>query len=258
MGTLQGLRIINTRAEHQAASLTEAIRQRGGISIEIPLIAIRPPNDRSQIKKEIASIHKSDWVIFTSVNSYRFTCEFLEEAGYNPGELLSTKKIAAVGRKTKDVLQIEGVKVDVCPEVFDADHLAEALINRASPEEIFFYPRSSLSRAALMDKIKAANRSIFDITVYETVTDRKNRKKLNSLIKNGEVDVVILTSPSAVESFFGQVDEQDAAEWSFTFAVIGRVTHEALSRYDVTNVLVPEEFTLDAVLDKIENDRKAF
>ncbi|WP_416151398.1 uroporphyrinogen-III synthase [Salipaludibacillus sp. HK11] len=255
MNSLHGRRILNTRAGHQASSLSYAIEQRGGISIEIPLISMQSPNNKLERVEKLDDLLHSDWIIFTSVNSVYFTYEVLVEEGFYPEKVIGTKKLAAVGEKTKELIEQKGFIVDLCPDKhFDAEHLAKLLIESTTIEDIFFYPRSSQSRKVIVEALTKTGRVIHEMVVYETVYCDKYADKLNQLLKKKQVDIVICTSPSTVNSFFEQLEKNllPYVRSELMFAVIGRVTADALSRYDVEKVLVPEKFTIDEVLFMLE------
>ncbi|PYZ93660.1 hypothetical protein CR194_10910 [Salipaludibacillus keqinensis] len=258
MSSLRGLRILNTRAVHQAASLTNAIKQRRGISIEIPLISIQSPRDKNKRSNQLNGIFQCDWVIFTSANGFYFTRKAIEECGYSLLDVLQTKKIAVVGKKTGKILEREGYSPALSPAQFDAEHLAEALIEESSAEETFFYPRSSQSRNVLTDRLAKSGRKIFDMVAYETVSNTDQQKRLNDLVGRRELDVILLTSPSAVRSFFSQLEKEHRpyVTSQLIFAAVGVVTAEALSRYDIEKLIIPNEFTLDAVLSKLVEYRE--
>ncbi|WP_280769810.1 uroporphyrinogen-III synthase [Salipaludibacillus daqingensis] len=258
MSSLRGLKFLNTRAGHQANSLTYEIERRGGISIEIPLIAIQPPENIQQRNKELMRIMKSDWLIFTSVNSFHYTCEALEECGFEVSKVIGSKKVAVVGEKTKEIVGEYGFYVDVCPEEkFDAEHLAVSLINASHSTDSFFYPRSSQSRKVLVDTLLDSGRFVYEMVAYETVMNDQYQTKLNHLLKNNELDIVLVTSPSIVHSFFKQVDENviSSIKEKIMFVAIGRVTAEALSRYDILKVLVPDNYTIESMLDIVEEEQ---
>lgn len=260
MSSLHGLRILNTRAGQQAASLTYAIKQRGGISIEIPLIAIQSPENKCQRSKELEGIFESDWLVFTSQNSFNYTCEALEESGFYVAKVFKSKKIAVVGEKTKEVVEEDGFKVDVCPKQhFDAEHLAKLLIEASRDKDTFFYPKSNQSRKTLVENLINSGRQVHEMIAYETVINDQ-QLQLNDLIEKNKIDIVMLTSPSTVHSFFKQIREDLAPSIKdeVIFAAIGRVTAEALSRYDIHNVLVPEHYTIDSMLNLIEDKRSDF
>ncbi|MGJ9383033.1 uroporphyrinogen-III synthase [Salipaludibacillus sp. CF4.18] len=256
MKALQGVTVLNTRATHQAASLTEMIEKRGGISIEIPLIAIKEPENFLERNRQLQQVMHCDWLIFTSANSFEFTMNAMIAGNMPFREIIMQRKIAVVGSKTKAAVEKKGFNVDLYPRDFDAEHLAEKLIDHTSKGETFFYPRSNLSRKVLVDKLKLSDRHVSEMVAYETTINKQFQEELNEIIYKKSVDVVILTSPSAVWSFFEQITSENKAyvKETLTIAVIGRVTEEALSRYDVSNILVPKTYTLEAVLALIEKN----
>ena len=68
-GCLSGLRIVVTRAEHQAQELADPLRKLGATVILLPVIAIGPPLDSEPLRYAAGHYNVYDWIIFTSVNA---------------------------------------------------------------------------------------------------------------------------------------------------------------------------------------------
>src|SRR5581483_6039529 len=97
--------VLILRTEQQAKAMAEAVRLRGGIPIEIPLLRITPAPI-----KQVRPLDEYDWMIFTSKNGVR--C-FLQ--GIGDMNIPSSVRLAAVGEKTKQALESHGCQVDFIP-----------------------------------------------------------------------------------------------------------------------------------------------
>ncbi|MCR6111521.1 uroporphyrinogen-III synthase [Bacillus sp. A301a_S52] len=260
MQRLEGITVLNTRPPHQAHDLSKAIENEGGRVYEIPLILLKPQEDKSQLRDELKYIHTCDWIIFTSVNSFTFFLHAVQEAGYSPTSLMVNKKVAVVGKKTAKCVEKAGYSVDLIPSVFNAEYLRDELIAATDETASFFYPRSQQARPVLSRGLRSAGRRVCEMIVYDTISNKADVEQLHILIKYRQIDVIILTSPSAVNSLFDQVscNLHKFLKESLTFAVIGNVTKKALQRYDVKKIMMPETFTSEGLVAAIKKYSEQF
>ncbi|MCR6107469.1 uroporphyrinogen-III synthase [Salipaludibacillus agaradhaerens] len=260
MQSLEGITVLNTRPPHQAHDLSKAIEQEGGRVYELPLILLEPPEDKLRLQKELEYIHTCNWIIFTSVNSFTFFLHAVQEAGYSPESIMLNKKVAVVGKKTAKCVQEAGYGVDLIPSVFNAEYLRDALIAKTDETASFFYPRSQQARPVLSSGLQLAGRRVFEMIVYRTMSNKAHIEQLHHLLKYRQIDVIILTSPSAVKALFDQVscDLHKLLKESLMFAVIGNVTKKALQRYGVKKIMMPETFTSEGLVATIKKNSKQF
>ncbi|UCZ52127.1 uroporphyrinogen-III synthase [Bacillus shivajii] len=259
MTSLQGLTVVNTRAAHQANALTKAIERFGGHALEIPLIKIDPTLNTEHVNKAFRYFAQYDWIIFTSVNSIRYTMKALEEQSVDK-HLLQNKKIAVVGKKTEQFLKKEGLDATVVPHTYDAEHLAEALIKEVNEGEKLLFPRGNLARNVIVYELQQANVDVDELIIYETSINEAVQDQLNQFLKSGLADIVIFTSPSTVRAFFSLVDNEIKSQLvnKLIFAVIGTVTANELKKHGIQKMIVPETYTIEGLIDTIiENDIKS-
>src|SRR5689334_8684998 len=106
MDSLQGLRVVVTRASHQAEELAAPLRALGAEVILLPLIDIAPPLNPGPLRHAAARSNEYDWIIFTSANAvHAFTAQL--------PELLRVLKarIATVGAATRETAEERGFRV---------------------------------------------------------------------------------------------------------------------------------------------------
>jgi len=66
---LRGLRVVVTRAEHQAGGLAEAFTAAGATVELLPLLEVIPPADPRPLERAASELALYDWLVFTSSNA---------------------------------------------------------------------------------------------------------------------------------------------------------------------------------------------
>lgn len=250
-GSLEGKRILVTRAAEQAEPFSAEIRARGGEPVEVPVIAFRRPEDPSEIKKILARLQEYHWIIFTSANGVRFFFEILREAGFDYPVGVKT---AVVGQKTLRVLQKYGVNADVVPEQFVAESLLQRLRSEVRSGDAVLMPRGNLARKKLSEELSKCGVNVTDLVVYETVVNRDVEKTLSKLLKDRRPDMVTFTSSSTVKFFLQLLGTSDGRDYLDTVKVacIGPVTAKTATEQGLPPDIVAEEYSVDGLLDAME------
>lgn len=253
-------KVLVTRAEEQAEALAQALRARGAVPLVCPLIAIRPRKVAPQIWQQIqAGVYS--WLIFTSVNGVRLFGEALWSAGLDARSLGSCR-IAAMGEKTAQALQGLGLRADIVPQVYQAETLADALLCEVGPGERILLPRASKTREVLTQKLREAGCETEELPLYDTEIVRENAARLRQLL--AEADYVTLASSSAVQAFFACVSPQEYAQiqadrppekGKLRMAAIGPITAASLEKEGVQAEIVPQKYTLEALIEAMENNK---
>ncbi|WP_088033159.1 uroporphyrinogen-III synthase [Evansella clarkii] len=249
---LEGCRLLNTRPAHQASSLTEKLEEHGASVTELPLIKVKRVSSGGTLERIRNSLESFHWIVLTSANSVDFFFEFVNESDGGASSLYG-KRFAVVGEKTHNRLRQKGFEAEIVPDVFEAEHLAEALKKVIRTDEKVLFPRSSLSRDILIRLLKRENIHIEAPVLYETVAETAHRMEINRLLQEKSIDIIIFTSPSAVYSFFRQISSENRSKGlqNIMFAVIGTVTAKALQDSGFTNLIVPKVFTVEGLVKAI-------
>jgi uroporphyrinogen-III synthase len=66
---LSGLRIVVTRAAHQAGELARPLSAAGAEVILLPTVSISPPKDPARLESAARHAGEYDWLFLTSVNA---------------------------------------------------------------------------------------------------------------------------------------------------------------------------------------------
>lgn len=247
--------IVNTRAAHQATELDALIRERDGIALAYPCIAIQPPSDPdASAALDSAVGHWAaegfDWLILTSANTVRALAWRL--AALNLSVPTSTKTAVigpATARAAENMLKL---RVDAMPETYIAEALAQALA--LQPGTRVFLPESAIARPTLPDALRLAGVDLTEVDAYETVRGTGG-VALPRLLAQREVDAITFTSSSTVAHFVARLQDEGGdlnLLQEVTLASIGpKTTRTAQEHHLPINVTAPEH-TLSGLLDALE------
>lgn len=252
---LAGKRLVNTRATHQAAELDALLRGRGAEPLPYPCIAIVPPEDTTPLDDALRAACEGefDWLVLTSANA-ALAVTGRVEALQLPSKKLKSMKVATVGPATAGAARdLLGVEVNLIPEQYVAEALAEAL--QPSLGTRILLPQSEIARPVLAQGLIAAGAAVAAVVAYRTVPG-SGGADVPRLLSEGRVDAVTFTSPSTARNFVvrlvdegGTLDDLDGV----CVACIGPVTAEAVREYGLHVGVVPEDHTLEGILDGLEH-----
>ena len=218
---LAGKRIVVTRARAQASSLSVRLRELGAEVIEMPAIRIEPL-DPAPLHAALDRLSDYDWVMFTSQNAVELVWRAMRERGLD-ARSLGRARAAAIGRATAEALLGCGLAADVVPEQFVAESLVDVLRRRDDVAgRRVLLARATGARDVLPEGLRALGATVDEIEIYRTVLDGAGAANVAARLRDGEIDVVTLTSSSTAQ-FFVEAVGAEAAK-SSPIASIGPVT----------------------------------
>jgi len=230
---LSGLRVVITRAEHQAEGLAAAFRAAGARVELLPLLEVVPPADLLPLERAAAEISSFDWVVFTSANAVE---AFLPLAGPLPPHL----KTAAVGPATAEALRAQGVEPHLIARKAEAEGLAADLAPQAAGRR-FLLPQASDARPALLHGLQATGAEAVAVVAYDKRLPPEALRRAAELFSAAPLGWVTFTSPRIARHFaelFGEAWERRRGE--LRAVSIGPVTTAELRRFGVEVVVEAE------------------
>src|SRR2546430_4466448 len=99
--SLQGRRIVITRAREQAGDLVRSLEARGAVTVIAPVIRIQPLENLGALRAALTGLSTYRWVVFTSQNAVQIVFDRLVAWGLTP-RVFSTTSVAAIGTATAD------------------------------------------------------------------------------------------------------------------------------------------------------------
>ncbi|MFA6450515.1 MAG: uroporphyrinogen-III synthase, partial [bacterium] len=227
---LFGKTIVVTRSRAQASALVEQLRELGADTVEMPTIAIEPPDGWAEIDAAVLRVGKYDWLIFTSVNGVEHFMERARAAGLD-ARAFAGVKVASMGPATSQRLLDYGLAADYQPEKYVAEAIFEGLSKLDPPAgKKYLLPRADIAREALPELLRAAGAEVDEITAYKTVPGDFDAESLRLRIGKGGVDAVTFTSSSTARFFVERMGADFIAENKTKFAgvSIGPVTSDTM------------------------------
>lgn len=255
---LFGRTVIVTRSREQASDFSRLLAEKGARVIELPSISIGESPDPEAVRRAVGRMPGGyDWIVFTSVNGVERFLGFLREAGKDV-RAMAGARLAAIGPATAGVLERMGLSVDLLPEKFVAESLAESFnaLSGGMDGLRVLLPRAELARKILTESLLAMGAIVDEVPVYSTRTAQpENLSQVLDELADGKVDMVTFTSSSTVDNFVSLAGMERLACSSGrpVYAAIGPVTETTALKYGLSPVITSGTHTIEALAGLIEN-----
>ncbi len=249
---LLGWRVLVTRTREQASDLSSALTRLGAQPVEVPVIAITDPTSWQVLDESLERIAESDWLVLTSANGVRAVMARLRDLGMDVRDLRGPK-IAAIGPATAKAVEELGIRVDLVPEEFVAEALAEALLSQGIAASRILLARAEEARDVLPVSLEAAGAQVTVAPCYRTIPAEGVGERIRTLTDNREVDAITFASSSSVRAFVDGLAGQDVAELTggIVVACIGPVTADAARDAGLHVDVVPDEYTIPGLAEAL-------
>lgn len=252
---LFGKRIVVTRSREQAGEFIDMLEERGAEAIAAPAIRIAPPEDPDALDAACAAAHTFDWIVFTSANGVdSFMSRLLAIGDVRD---LKGVRICTTGPSTAAHLSRYGIRVDLTPDEFRAEAVAEALKGSgALAGTRILLPRADIARDLLAEELRQAGAEVEDVIAYRTMTgsgEREGDHDIYRMLLDRQIDAVTFTSASTVRNFvklFGREQAVDLLRGTVV-ASIGPVTAEAAQQLGIVTSVMPARYTIPDLVDAL-------
>ena len=134
-------------------------------------------------------------------------------------------KIACIGSGTAEALAAYGLAADLMPEVYDSEHLADALCREMQGKGAALLLRAAKGSRILPEKLQNSGIRVTDVPLYDTIRHCAKADELRERIQNRTLDGVLFTSASTVHSFTEAVGRENVR--GLAALCIGPVTAQA-------------------------------
>ncbi len=250
---LQGKNILVTRPEHQASALTELLERYGAHVEAVPLIRVVPSDDTTRIKAVLKGFSDYAWIIFTSANGVDIFLKMYRAGKYDKAEL-KRKKFAAIGQKTADQLEKNGLPVSLVPKDFVQEALADVIIKGvARKSSRILLVHAAGSRPVLEQRLKSSGIQLDTLDLYRAEPLTKNHDRVRELFAQGKVDAVMLTSSSCVDSFTSIFSKEKLKQLTkkTVVAAIGPISAASARKAGLDVTVESREYTIEGVTNAL-------
>lgn len=248
---LFGKTVVVTRSRSQASRLSETLRDLGAECIEFPTIDIAAPPSWDEADRAIRNLDRYDWIIFTSANGVQWFFSRLWEQGKDVRSLWKAS-VAAIGPETAKAIENKGIRVDLVPENYRAEGLAEAFPIEAVRDKDILIPRALEAREVLPEMLENRGARVTVVPVYQTVMPSgDDASYLAREIESGAIDCITFTSSSTVRNFISLMEPFLAVDSlsKTVIACIGPITAKTAEELGLSVQVVAERYTIDGLVD---------
>jgi uroporphyrinogen-III synthase len=225
---LSGRRIVVTRPE--AKPLADELERLGAEVTIVPLIEIRPAEDRRALEDAVERFPSYDWIVLTSVNGAQAVKDGL--AG------LDGPKVAAVGPVTADAIRSHGVEPAFVASRASED-IASGLGDLAGKRIVM--PQADIAEPHLAAELRAGGAEVDVVIAYRTVLVEP---PMWGILPLRIADAVVLASGSACRSLAAA----GGAGGGAMLVCIGPKTAKVAREVGLKVGLVADETTSDGII----------
>ena len=257
---LFGKRVLVTRSRTQTSRMCQLLEEAGAVAVELPAIAIAPPEDFAPLDDAAARLSSFGWVIFASVNAVDSVFGRLEAQGRD-ARAFGAARVGAIGPATAAALQRRGIRPDFTPSrSVSAAALEDSRFRgndgRGWDGVSVLLPAADIGRDELADGLTGLGASVHRATAYRTISPPDAPERARAAFAEG-IDIVTFTSSSTVRNLLSLLDEdsgpgKDALAGSL-IACIGPVTSGAARELGLRVDIEAEEHTVDGLADALIN-----
>ena len=211
--TLIDKKIIITRAQEETSAAREIFRKSGAEVFDLPALVIGPPDDWRPLDDALNKIYTFDWIIFSSANGVRYVEERMNQIGLSLSKISKIIKIAAVGRKTANLLLDIDSEISFVPPRFVADSLIEHFPQNQKGLKLFIPRVQSGGRSILSDSFKLKGANVIEVAAYESSCPEDIPQKTVNALKSGQIDIIAFTSGKTVINTVSLLKQYFAENW---------------------------------------------
>ena len=250
---LFGKSVLVTRSRTQASRMCELLEDAGAVAVELPAIAIVPPEDFAPLDDAIAGLSSFGWVIFASVNAVDSVFARLDVQGRD-ARAFGASRVGAIGPATETALEQRGIRPEFTPS---------RSVSSAALEELAAYhwngvsvllPAADIGRDELAEGLSSLGASVERVTAYRTVTPPDAAQRARDAFAEG-IDIVTFTSSSTVRNLLALLEEDGGpGKGAFSgslVACIGPVTAGTARELGLQVDIEAGEHTVDGLAEAL-------
>ena len=222
--SLQGRRIGVTRADQQLGEARRLFEAAGATVIDLPALAVTPPDDWGPLDDALAELDDFHWIVFSSANGVEAVERRLTRRGSSLAHRPAGLRIAAVGRKTAALLESLGAAADFVPPAFVADSLIEHFPISGWGLRLLIPRVQSGGRTVLAEAFAAAGARVVEVSAYETRCPEQWPSSALLALERGELDAITFSSGKTVSHSCQLLERSFGADWRDRLVGVGLVS----------------------------------
>lgn len=245
---LLGQRILVTRPRQQARDLMAQLEELGAVVSVLPAVEIREPADWAPVDRALGHLADYQWLVFTSANGVDAFVRRLRQTGRDL-RALGSLRLAVIGPATADALRRYHLEPDLVPSVYDSEHLASALSERAAGQRLLL-ARADRGREVLRQLLTNVA-EVEQIAVYSQVDAIDPDAEALAAVREGQIDVITVTSSNIARALAAALDDEALRRircGEVRLVSISPITSAAIRELELPIAAEAEEFTASGVV----------
>ena len=238
---IRGKTIAITRSMDDAQEFIELASKENAIPFPIPTIELMPKGDKivDEFLNDVQEF-QPDYSVFMSSKAVKLLFDVAKNSDkYQKLQIaIANTIVMAVGPKTKQALEDEGIKVSFVPTKFSSVGVGEQFTKLNAEGKKVIIPRSGASTeflAKLLEKIGLIVKEnyLYDVQAF---SDTKQWDTFKELFSQNKIDGIVFTSASSVRGFFEIMSEQKDLVKKLDktqIVAIGPFTGEELKKFNI-------------------------
>jgi uroporphyrinogen III methyltransferase/synthase len=238
------VRVVVTRAAHQAEELARPLRELGAEVVLVPVIGIAPPADPGPLRQAAARADEYDWIIFTSANAI---AAFAAELPHAPAECKA--RAATVGAATRDAAGGLGFAVTLTPQRYVAESLVEAFAEQDLNGRRILIPSAAVTRDVVPGELRKRGARVDVVEAYRNVVPADASDRAATVFREPYPDWVIFASSSSVDNLVRLIGPEPLRQ--VKIATIGPVTSETVRKHGLMVAAQAAVHTVEGMVEAI-------
>lgn len=207
ISTLNGLRVLNTRPEHQAQLLTQSILQAGGKVVLCPTLQVIKTNKNwIHTLPDLNEVHQA---IFISANAVHFCfSELLNHKICWPASI----QVIAIGKASAHALKHYKIQVDELPENPNSEHVLHLnSLQQIKGQSVLLF-KGTGGRQLIEEELNHRGAHLIALSVYQRIMPQMDQQFIHSIWHKDLVDIILITSEQSLHNLF-KMFGQKAHSW---------------------------------------------
>ena len=259
---LEGKIIAITRSKEDSSEFIELATKNSVRPLPLPTIELVSKGEKI-VDEFLDSVkqYDPDYSVFMSSKAVKLLFDTARQVSkFEKLQLAVANTIVmAVGPKTKDALEKEGIKVAHMPNTFSSVGVGELFTKLHAVGKKIIVPRSGASTPFLKELLNKIGIDVKEIHLYDVCAFRDTTQwnEFRELFAQNKIDGIVFTSASSVRAFF-EIMSKDYEENSLleklqnsSIVAIGPLTADELKNFNEKNT-VDEVQTVLGSFDKIK------
>ena len=222
--------------------------------IACPVFDITAVEQNQQLQADFTQVLSSDYLIFTSQYAVIETIAYLKTLGISSAQLKAIKT-CAVGPVVARQLAEHGLTVDLLPELYTAESLADLFPVVTGKRLKIFFPKGDRAARKLEHVLSEKGYNVVAPIIYKTELRSSLDRQSQALFNAKTVDCFAFTSPSSVMALTAILDSANnrKALKNSVICAIGTTTYQACLEAGLTVSIMPNEYTIEGLARAIDS-----